>query len=247
MITDKVNNGYSSLQQKIEDISTVQSNYYQFLRKMDFVCFSGDGKTNSNSSPFVINLSGTSNDSTSNTMSQTISDYITIWSDLKNYYDLLVSKNIIVNSLPDYGFSAKTPAIQSSLSQQVFYTLFSDDMLPTSKIESFVDKLCENINSIIFKNKIRNIVIDLALVYRIEKSDGDYFLSTDWANQDTQIYKNYNPTDTFDGTSLNTRDRLMEFSNQNISETYYEEFKKLYISVNSNNNPATFVGKKTFN
>ena len=247
MITDKVNNGYSSLQQKIEDLSVAQSNYYQFLRKMDFVCFSGDGKTNSNNSPFVISLSGTSNDSTSNTMNQMISDYITIWSDLKNYYDLLVSKNIIVDSLPDYGFSAKTPAIQSSLSQQVFYTLFSDDMLPTSKIESCVDKLCENINSIIFKNKIRNIVVDLALVYRIEKSDGDYFLSTDWANQDTQIYKNYNPTDTFDGTSLNTRDRLMEFSNQNISETYYEEFKKLYISVNSNNDPTTFVGKKTFN
>jgi hypothetical protein len=39
----------------------------------------------------------------------------------------------------------------------------------------------------------------------------------------------------------------MDFSNQNISETYYDEFKKIYKSVNSNNEPSTFVGKKTFN
>jgi hypothetical protein len=246
MITNKVNNGYSALQQKISDLSTSQSNYYQFLRKMDFVCFSGDGKTNLNGTPFVINLSGTSNDSTSNTMNQMTSDYITIWSNLKDYYDLLVSKNIIIDTLPDYGFSAKTSAMQS-LSQQVFYTLFSDEIIPSSNRENFVNSLCESINSFIFKNHISQIVNELAVIYSLEKSARDIELSTAWGLQDTQIYRTYNPTDIFDGTSLNTRDRLMDFSNQNISETYYDEFKKIYKSVNSNNEPSTFVGKKTFN
>ena len=242
LMTEKVNNGFSSLQQKVNELSSIQSNYYQFLRKLDYICFSGDGKINLNGTPFVVNLTGTT-ENDSNTMTQLSTDYSVIWSDLKNYYNLMVSNGLIIESLPDYGFSAKTPAMQS-IHQQVFYTLFSDDIIDTFKRQTFITNLCQNISSNSFENHITEIVNQLALIYGQESIQSQIY--NNWSSEVFNYYKNYNPVDIFDGKSLNQKERKMTYSNLNVSQNYIEELKKIYSSVNSNDNQITFNGKKTF-
>jgi hypothetical protein len=205
------------------------------------VCFSGDGKINQNGTPFVVNLTGTT-ENDSNTMSQLSTDYSVIWSDLKNYYNLMVSNRLIIESLPGNGFSADTPIMQS-IHQQVFYTLFSDDILDAFKIQTFITNLCQNITSNSFQNHIADIVADLATRYDIEQRNS---LPINWSSSVFNYYKNYNPVDIFDGKSLKEKERKMTYSSQNISQNYTEELKKIYSSVNSNENQSTFNGKKTF-
>jgi len=246
LVNEKINVGYDALQQKIEELSTIQTNYYQFLRKMDFICFSGDGKINADGTPTVYLLSGTT-ENDYNTLNQLSSDYNIIWTNLKEFYETSVNNGIFVDNMTGgTTFSASTIPLENEYDNR-FYTIFSDSIIPTEKRETFIDSLMLNVSNLFgIRNNLEEIVNTLAQKYNNEKLfKNNEFLNYLQSSDYTQ-FSNYNPFDFNDGVSLNTRERVMNFSDQGVGQQYYEEIKNIYKTVNTNQNSQTYLGKKTF-
>jgi hypothetical protein len=96
------------------------------------------------------------------------------------------------------------------------------------------------------RNNLEEIVNNLAQKYNNEKVF-NYNEFLNYTNSSDYIqFSNYNPFDFNDGVSLNTRERVMNFSDQGVSQQYYEEIKNIYKTVNTNPSSQTYLGKKTF-
>jgi hypothetical protein len=101
LCVEKITNGFGDVQDKINEIANIQVNYYQTLRKLDFICFSGDGKILGDGSPDVVLLTGQTENS-ANTLFDISNDYLKISRDLQDFYDTSRVNELFFDEFGDY-------------------------------------------------------------------------------------------------------------------------------------------------
>jgi hypothetical protein len=244
---EKVTNGFGDVQDKINEITNIQVNYYQTLRKLDFICFSGDGKILGDGSPDVVLLTGQTENS-ANTLFDISDDYLKISDDLQNFYNESRLNEIFFDG-QDYLYESFNELTDGEV---LVYTLFSEDILKLDFRYTMMERLIENTidDGGFFSTPIDVIVIeilnDLAAKFLQEKNNELEF-KDEWLNNGFTYYEEYNPQDST-GFALKQKERKMFYSNEDPApQEYGEELKNIFKTININNDFITYVGKVKFN
>ena len=243
---EKVMNGFSGVGTQIQDLANLQVQFYQSLRKMDLISFSGDGKVLDNGDVSVYELTGTT-ESGSNSLTSLSDDYNVIYDDMKNYYELLLNNELILEPSDSTIFSPKSTQIDTQYLIRM-YTLFSDDLIDDNKKQIFVEKLTENLTSSNITqtvDAVQEIVDDLSVKFLDEYQKEIELFDNFIVSEPYKQYINYNPTK--NGISLNTKDRVMNFKTSKTNDTYKTFVTNIFSTTNINNDNLTFNGKVEFN
>jgi hypothetical protein len=247
LCVEKITNGFGDIQDKINEIANIEVNYYQTLRKLDFICFSGDGKILGDGSPDVVLLTGQTENS-ANTLFDISDDYRKIAKDLQNFYNESRLNEIFFDD-GDYNLYESFNGLTDG--EVLVYTLFSEDILDLDLRYTMMERLIENtIDDGTLTISIDAIVIEilngLDTKFQQEKADETLFKDT-WLNDGFTYYEEYNPQDST-GFALKQKERKMFYSNEDPApQEYGEELKNIFKTININNDYTTYVGKVKFN
>jgi hypothetical protein len=246
LVDSKTSSGFDGVGTQIQEFANLQVTYYQSLRKMDLISFSGDGKTLDSGDIVVYELTGTT-ESGSDSLVSFSDDYDVIHNDMKNFYQLLVSNEIIVEPQDSTVFTPFSSDITSD-SEIRMYTLFGMDLIDDNKKQAFIDSLVENLtsgSSSDTEDAITEIVDEIAIKFKAEY-DSEVALFNDFlTSQNYKQYENYNPTN--NGISLVTKERVMNFKTNQTNDTYKTYIQDINSTTNTNNDNQTFNGKVEFN
>ena len=253
LLLEKVSNSFGEVQVRINEVANSQVNYYQSLRKLDFICYSGDGKVLATGEPEIVLLTGLTENS-NNTLNEISSDYNTIITNIQSFYDEMSLYEIILSeSVNNYyveNFLALTPEL--NISEFYLYLFFSEDIIDPDLRTVFIDSITINTLSAVDDPQpvaqiVEDIVNGLAVKFQLQK-DSEQIIYEDWEQSNEYLtFNQFNPVD-INGVSLNTKERKMFFSNNtDIPQNYGEEIKNVYKTINVNNDIDTYVGKVTFN
>jgi hypothetical protein len=247
LITETVNSGFDSLGSKIQAISNIEVNYVQNFPKLDFICYSGDGKlAGSGNLPIIYKLTGITEES-SNTLSQINDDYNVVINDLMNFYNLSVTNGVIIEGEDNSLFTTITQDLTTD-SEIRMYTLLSNYFTDTSKKQTFIDTITNNLTSNT-KDITTNSISDFYDIFSpkcVSEKNAEIKKLSDYEKGESyKLYKDYNPQ--LNGKSLNTRERVMNWQKTTTDTAYNEILIPIYSKVNSNDDNNTFNGKVQFN
>jgi hypothetical protein len=232
---------------KTQSISVNQSEIYQGYRKMDLICNATDGKLATYGTPIIYTNTGVLV-GTSDTLTDIRDDYTKIANDIKDYYDFLLSKNLILEiTTPSVYFTPLT-SLSSTGSVNLFYTLFANDIINETTRNEFIQYVSSNLLSQTLPqvvDKVRISVNSLVSSFTEEKNTENALVNDTFNSNEYKFFKTYNPQ--VNNVSIKGRDRDFTFTSVGSTVTQQTNLSDVYKNVNINNDNSTYNGKKYFN
>jgi hypothetical protein len=228
--------------EKEKQITELQQNYLQTLRKFDLVVTGNDGKILTNGQAKILSLSGTSDIHSSSTgpttLQEIITDYTQVGTDTKEYIELLETFNIVTNSYssskPVYNAVA-TYSISDDESYQ--YQIMNKVFSNTTTKNNFINDLVKgNESNTLLRQTIEQSIDNFLSVFNVVNENSINQIE-DLKNSESYLnkYKDYKTI-----PSGKTR-KFTYISNSTTStNTLQTNTKNIYSKVNISND-------KTFN
>jgi hypothetical protein len=231
---------------KIQSISNTQSEIYQIYRRMDLVCDETDGKLNPNGSVYAITNTTEPYEST-DTLTDIRTDYTKIANDIKDYYSLLLTNNIIIEPVVSTLYFTPFTSYNPTGSMNLFFTLFSNDFTNNKPIENLSNLLTQDFIPISESTRTKVLLYLNSILPSIndEKQAQINYINNFFTGEDYLIYNSYNPQ--VDGNSVKGKDRDFTFTSAGSTSIQQENVSNIYKNVNIDSNQSTYNGKKYFN
>jgi hypothetical protein len=170
-----------------------------------------------------------------------------IITDLLNFYNLSVTNGVIIEGEDNSLFTTITQDLTTD-SEIRMYTLLSNYFTDTSKKQTFIDTITNNLTSNT-KDITTNSISDFYDIFSpkcVSEKNAEIKKLSDYEKGESyKLYKDYNPQ--LNGKSLNTRERVMNWQKTTTDTAYNEILIPIYSKVNSNDDNNTFNGKVQFN
>jgi len=234
--------------EKEKQLTELQQNYIQTLRKFDLVVTGNDGKILTNGQAKILGLSGTTDiHSTSTgptTLEEIVTDYTQVGTDMKEYIELLETHYLITNtyssSKPSYTqVSTYSITDDESYQYQIMNKILSDG---TTKNNFVNDLIKNNESNSLLKITIEQSIENFLTIFNVVNSDSlnqveDFKNSESYTNK----YKDYKTI-----PSGKTR-KFTYISNSTTStQVFQTNTKNIYSKVNISND-ETFNDKIQLN
>ena len=232
---------------KSQSVSVSQSEIYQGYRKMDLICDATDGKIATYGAPIIYTNTGILV-GTSDTLIDIRNDYTKIANDIKDYYNLLLSKNLILEiTTPSVYFTPLT-SLSSTGSINLFYTLFANDIIDETTRNEFIQYVSSNLLGQTLPqttDKVRTSVNSVVGSFNEEKNAENSLVNNTFNSNEYKFFKEYNPQ--VNNVSIKGKNRDFTFTSIGATDTQKSNLSDVYKNVNINNDNSTYNGKKYFN
>jgi hypothetical protein len=232
---------------KSQSIAVNQSEIYQGYRKMDLICDATDGKIATYGAPIIYTNTGILV-GTSDTLIDIRNDYTKIANDIKDYYNLLLSKNLILEiTTPSVYFTPLT-SLSSTGSINLFYTLFANDIIDETTRNEFIQYVSSNLLGQTLPqttDKVRTSVNSVVGSFNEEKNAENSLVNNTFNSNEYKFFKEYNPQ--VNNVSIKGKNRDFTFTSIGATDTQKSNLSDVYKNVNINNDNSTYNGKKYFN
>ena len=232
---------------KSQSISVSQSEIYQGYRKMDLICDATDGKIATYGAPIIYTNTGILV-GTSDTLIDIRNDYTKIANDIKDYYNLLLSKNLILEiTTPSVYFTPLT-SLSPTGSINLFFTLFANDIIDETTRNEFIQYVSSNLLGQTLPqttDKVRTSVNSVVGSFNEEKNAENSLVNNTFNSNEYKFFKEYNPQ--VNNVSIKGKNRDFTFTSIGASDIQKSNLSDVYKNVNINNDNSTYNGKKYFN
>jgi len=248
LINSTANSNFKSLSTSSQDISDTQLKITLDIEKLDFICFSGDAKVLNDGSVKFYFLTGTSENGKNSSVSL-VDDYTTVMKDISGFTE--DTKGILTPLPANVGTGLFTnyqtlTTFTNSL-DVLAYSIFSDVILNSDKLKTFVENLTKGIESQSVSTILEGIIQEKWVnLFTNEKTAEKNELAAIKQLPTIKEKINYNPKDSA-STSLTDKERKFIFSTNGSSSPYQGPFDKIKSKQNTNNDPITYNGKKQYN
>jgi len=223
----------------IQSMTEKQEKYIQYIRKLNFVSSSIDGKIDNKGNGIIYTLTPTTDvHPTSNNVANTLiefeNDYKKIATDLTNY-DTFVTTNFLVNYY-------QIPAPFSTMTDKNFYLVATQIFYDKTKMDDFISKVTNGISDTQnFKRKFENICDDLHRDYKREYKKNVDFMNDLTKGSSYKDFRKYKPF---------SKDKKRVFDFTSVppgTPTQITDLQNLYKSYNIDSNTSTYLNKIKFN
>jgi len=232
---------------KSQSIAVNQSEIYQGYRKMDLICDATDGKIATYGAPIIYTNTGILV-GTSDTLTDIRNDYTKIANDIKDYYNLLLSKNLILEiTTPSVYFTPLT-SLSPTGSVNLFFTLFANDIIDETTRNEFIQYVSSNLLGQTLPqttDKVRTSVNSVVGSFNEEKNAENSLVNNTFNSNEYKFFKEYNPQ--VNNVSIKGKNRDFTFTSIGASDIQKSNLSDVYKNVNINNDNSTYNGKKYFN
>jgi hypothetical protein len=232
---------------KSQSVSVSQSEIYQGYRKMDLICDATDGKIATYGAPIIYTNTGVLV-GTSDTLTDIRNDYTKIANDIKDYYNLLLSKNLILEiTTPSVYFTPLT-SLSPTGSINLFFTLFANDIIDETTRNEFIGYVSSNLLGQTLPqttDKVRTSVNSVVGSFNEEKNAENLLVNNTFNSNEYKFFKEYNPQ--VNNVSIKGKNRDFTFTSIGASDIQKSNLSDVYKNVNINNDNSTYNGKKYFN
>jgi hypothetical protein len=241
---------FTSVATYIQKLTELQISFVTYMAKMDIISSYGDGKIMANGQPKPYLLTGTlvNNQESMNSFRE---DYYNLMNSLSSYASyvnniIYFSGNMVSGNVTEYN-----PIIPfSNDTDKYVYTIFSSQILDTTKRTKFINALTNNIQSEYIENSKNFLNIFLSqnwdITFKALKDAEDNSVVQLKSTTEYKTFENFNPLDD-NGVSLTNKQRIMNFTTENPYWWINQALKDVYSTVNTNNDINLFNGKKQFN
>jgi hypothetical protein len=249
-IDEVINNNFSSVAQYIQQGVETQLGLVNYMQKMDLVASGADGKIMADNSPKVYVLTGQV-DGINNTLNEFQIDYTKIYNDITSF-ESFWSETIFVTSTQTEGLDVTlyNPYVGFSAGFDKYaYILFSNIILKSENIPTFVDDFCKNVQEEYLESSKEFVTDFITYFWEPEFSEEKYEEEVRFTNKKNETtsktFETYNPQ--IDGFSINNRERVMDFVTSGETASQKTAIKDIYSTTNTNNDITIYNGKKQFN
>jgi nucleoid DNA-binding protein len=258
LVANRVITGFTRVSEFIQGTSEMQLDLIKSMSIMDYISFSGDGKTLPDGSLKIYSLTGKT-DNGINTLDEFSEDYLTVVSGITKYYNygstggtdnggfLFITSPLTTGNTTTYKslYDGSWSPIESD---GVVYTLFSKIILDPVTKNEFIEELIKDVNENkkpAAKSFVTKYVNDWEFLFDNERKTEIKLIDEFQNRGDYQELKNFNPTR--NGVQLISKKRVMTFKTGQGDANLQAIFKDITSSVNFNDSPIVFNGKKQFN
>ena len=219
-----------------------------YMSKMDFVAFSGDGKTLSDGNPKLYSLTGTSENG-SDTLVDFKTDYFEVMSGVTNFYNLGTGNTFISRSSVSGSSVNWSPIIPFSLaSDKNVYILMSNLILDSFERDKMLKAITANMgDKQIEAEGLVNSILDYWTYIFTKEKNAEKKAANDFVkSQQMAPFSNFKPT--VNGILVTTKERIMNFVTGQPNSIQEQEYKNIVGSVSYGpiNDKNIFNGKKQF-
>lgn len=244
-----VSNNFNDVSSFIQTSEQVQVELVKSMSIMDFIAYSGDGKTLTDGSLKIYSLTGKT-EGVSNTLDDFKTDYSAVAQSIQDYYTywegiLFMTPQQTTGQTTTYDGFVESWVIPSD---KYVYILLSNTILSTEAtvVEKFIDELVKDIDNPSIRGFVEQQVDDWKTIFQTER-DGEKEEIDSLVNGPTnQDFINFNPRGD-DGAQLAGKSRVMTFKTGQGNDILESAFRAITSSSDFNNSLQLFNGKKQFN
>ena len=175
-------------------------------------------------------------------------ELLKIANDIKDYYNLLLSKNLILEiTTPSVYFTPLT-SLSSTGSINLFFTLFANDIIDETTRNEFIQYISSNLLGQTLPqttDKVRTSVNSVVGSFNEEKNAENSLVNNTFNSNEYKFFKEYNPQ--VNNVSIKGKNRDFTFTSIGASDIQKSNLSDVYKNVNINNDNSTYNGKKYFN
>ncbi|NBO36211.1 hypothetical protein EBU91_01520 [bacterium] len=212
---------------------------------MDFVAYSGDGKTLVDGNSKIYSLTGKT-DGGSNTLDDFKTDYSLVAQSIQDYYNYWEGTLFITPEQANtYNGFVESWVIPSD---KYVYILLSNIILSTDNaiVDKLIDELVKDIDNPSIRQFVAEIVDEWKTIFQVERDAEKEEIKLLVDGTTNQDFINFNPRGA-DGIQLTSKARVMTFKTGQGNNILEAAFKAISSSANFNESLVTFNGKKQFN
>ena len=244
-ITNTLLENFGRVEIYIQDAVQSQINMTLYMAKMDYVSFSGDGKTLMDNTNKLYSLTGTTSASGEDSLVEFKDDYFKVMSGVTDFYTLGTGNTFIDRSLISGNVVLWSP-INAFLnpSDNYVYILMSNIILDDFERQKMVEFLVSGLGEkIILAEDAVNAILDFwKVAFQKEKSDESKQAQDFLKSQSMAPFTNFQPER--NGLLLSSKQRVMDFVTDAGDSIQQQAYKDIISSVDYNSDKNIFNGKK---
>jgi hypothetical protein len=246
-ITDTLLENFNRVEIYIQDSVQSQLNMTLYMAKMDYISFSGDGKTLPDNTSKLYSLTGTTSNSGEDSLVEFKDDYLKVMSGVTDFYTLGTGNTFIDRSIISGNIVAWSPINAfSNPTDNYVYILMSniilDDFEKQKMVESLVLGLGDKIT--VAEEAVNTILNFWKTEFSKEKTDESKQAQDFLKSQQMAPFSNFQPER--NGLLLSSKQRIMDFITDGGNPIQQQAFTDIISSSDYNNDKNIFNGKKQF-